>query len=60
MASERSRQSIAAQYPLGRAGMPTDLAAAAMWLLGDEAGWITGQILGVDGGFSAVRPMVKA
>ncbi len=60
MASERSRQSVAAQYPLGRPGQPDDLAAAALWLLGDESEWITGQILGVDGGFSAVRPLVRA
>jgi NAD(P)-dependent dehydrogenase (short-subunit alcohol dehydrogenase family) len=59
MASERSRQNVVAQYPLGRAGRPGDLAAAALWLLGDEAGWITGQVLGVDGGFTAVRPLVR-
>jgi NAD(P)-dependent dehydrogenase (short-subunit alcohol dehydrogenase family) len=59
MATERARQSVAAQYPLGRAGRPADLAAAALWLLGDETSWITGQTLSVDGGFTAVRPMVR-
>lgn len=33
--------------------------SGAAWLLGDEAGWITGQILSVDGGFTAVRPMIR-
>jgi NAD(P)-dependent dehydrogenase (short-subunit alcohol dehydrogenase family) len=50
---------IAAQYPLGRYGSVEDGAAAMEWLLSDEASWITGQVLPVDGGFSAVRPTVK-
>jgi len=35
-----------------RLGTPEDIAAAAAFLTGQEAGWITGQILGVDGGIS--------
>lgn len=54
-----AEQYIAAQYPLGRYGSVEDGAAAMAWLLSDEAGWITGQVLPVDGGFSAVRPSVK-
>jgi NAD(P)-dependent dehydrogenase (short-subunit alcohol dehydrogenase family) len=50
---------IEAQYPLGRYGAAADLAQAACWLIGDEAGWVTGQVLPVDGGFTAVRPMVR-
>lgn len=50
---------ISAQYPLGRYGSVDDGAAAMAWLLSDEAGWITGQVLPVDGGFSVVRPVVK-
>jgi NAD(P)-dependent dehydrogenase (short-subunit alcohol dehydrogenase family) len=53
-------QGIAAQYPLGRYGAADDAAAAMAWLLSDEAGWVTGQVLPVDGGFTAVRPMVRA
>jgi NAD(P)-dependent dehydrogenase (short-subunit alcohol dehydrogenase family) len=49
-----------AQYPLGRHGRLEDGAAAMTWLLSDEAQWITGQVLSVDGGFTAVRPMVRA
>jgi NAD(P)-dependent dehydrogenase (short-subunit alcohol dehydrogenase family) len=44
---------------LGRYGSVEDGAAAMAWLLSEEAGWITGQVLPVDGGFSAVRPSVK-
>jgi len=49
------RQAMAAKYPLGRIGIVDDKAAAAMFLLSSESGWVTGQILGVDGGMSATR-----
>lgn len=39
--------------PLGRRGEPDDIARAVMWLAGDEAAWITGETLRVDGGSSA-------
>ncbi|WP_433598285.1 SDR family oxidoreductase [Nocardia sp. CA-135953] len=36
--------------PMGRVGQPEDVAAAAMYLLSDDAGWVTGQVLDIDGG----------
>lgn len=54
-----AEEQINAQYPLGRHGHSLDQAQAAAWLLSDAASWITGQILPVDGGFTAVRPMVR-
>jgi 3-oxoacyl-[acyl-carrier protein] reductase len=39
--------------PLGRPGVPTDVARAVRWLAGDNASWITGEILRVDGGSNA-------
>ena len=55
-----AEQGIGAQYPLGRHGRPHDAAGAIAWLLSNDAGWVTGQILPIDGGFTAVRPMVRA
>lgn len=40
-------------YPLGRVGMPEDIAKAALFLCSDDASWITGAILPVDGGLTA-------
>jgi 2-hydroxycyclohexanecarboxyl-CoA dehydrogenase len=39
-----------AATPVGRIGQPEDIAAAVAFLVGDEAGYITGQVVGVDGG----------
>jgi NAD(P)-dependent dehydrogenase (short-subunit alcohol dehydrogenase family) len=36
--------------PMGRVGQPADIAAAAMYFLSDDACWVTGQVLDVDGG----------
>ena len=51
---------LSAQYPLGRIGDVADVAHAASWLLSEEASWVTGQVLPVDGGFTAVRPIQKS
>lgn len=44
---------LAAWYPLGRVGEPEDIAKAALFLASDEAAWITGAVLAVDGGLTA-------
>src|SRR3546814_17174192 len=41
--------------PMGRFGAPADVAAAVNFLLSNEAGFITGKVLGVDGGGSLAR-----
>lgn len=43
------------KYPLGRVGTVDDLANIGAFLLGEGSAWITGQVLGVDGGMSSVR-----
>ena len=46
-----SLSALAEETPLGRIGSGEDVANAICFLLGEEAGFITGQVLGVDGGF---------
>lgn len=52
LGNDDSREKMASQHPLGRLGQPEDIAAMAAFLLSKEAGWISGQIIGVDGGKS--------
>jgi len=49
-----NREKIIKQYPLRRIGAPTDVAPTVAFLASDAAGWITGQVLSVNGGFCMV------
>jgi len=40
-------------HPIGRIGKPDDIAYGALFLASDEASWITGAIIPIDGGFTA-------
>ena len=55
LSSPDKREALAARYPLKRIGTPADVAALARFLLSAESGWMTGQVLGVDGGMSTLR-----
>jgi NAD(P)-dependent dehydrogenase (short-subunit alcohol dehydrogenase family) len=46
-------EKLRAAHPLGRIGLPEEVAAAAVWLLSDKSSFITGAELAVDGGFLA-------
>lgn len=48
----RRQQTVVRMYPLGRLGEPDDVASAVAFLASDEASWITGQVLSVNGGFA--------
>lgn len=50
----RMLESIAAMHPLGRIGTADDAAGLAAFLLSEHADWITGQVLGLDGGRSTI------
>ena len=50
MIPEDAREAMLANTPLGRLGDPEDVAAAVRFLVSDEASFITGEVLLVDGG----------
>lgn len=55
-AGPQARQRVAASLPVRRLGSPEEVAAAAVWLCGRDAGFVTGTVLDVDGGLLAGMP----
>jgi 3-oxoacyl-[acyl-carrier protein] reductase len=52
--NEKQREAILARVPAGRLGGPEDVAAAAIYLASDEAAYVTGQTLHVNGGMAMI------
>jgi NAD(P)-dependent dehydrogenase (short-subunit alcohol dehydrogenase family) len=59
LGSAAMRDVASRQYPLPGIGEPDELANLMAWLLSEQAARVTGQVWSLDGGFSAVRPLVK-
>lgn len=55
LADEAKRDAGNKRHPLSRVGTPQDIAGMAAYLLSDQASWITGQIIGVDGGMGSLK-----
>jgi 3-oxoacyl-[acyl-carrier protein] reductase len=55
LSTEDKRQRSADMHPLKRVGTTNDIANAALFLLSDKSSWLTGQIIGVDGGLSTLK-----
>ena len=53
--NESSRKASAALHALGRIGQPGEVASAVAWFLHPDQSWVTGQVLGVDGGLASLR-----
>jgi NAD(P)-dependent dehydrogenase (short-subunit alcohol dehydrogenase family) len=53
--SAASRSSSESMHALRRLGSAEDVAESIRWLISDDASWVTGQVLGVDGGLGRVR-----
>lgn len=53
--NDEMRERSAERHPLKRVGTPSEMAAAAVYLLGPDSGWVSGQVLHVDGGMSSLR-----
>lgn len=54
--SPQAEQASLAMHALGRLGEPEDVASAIAWLLDPAQSWVTGQVIGVDGGLGSIRP----
>ena len=57
--TDEQRADRASFYPLGRVGVPDDVAAAALYLCSDEAGWVSGNVLYVTGGQLATSDVFR-
>ena len=55
LSNEDKRNKMDARHPLKRVGEPKDIANLAAFLLSENSSWITGQVLGVDGGLSTIN-----
>ena len=55
LASQQAKQASIQMHALKQLGSPEQVASAAEWLLQPEQCWITGQVLGVDGGLASVQ-----
>ena len=53
--TDQKKEANALRHPLKRIGSATDIANMAEFLLSDKSGWITGQILHVDGGMGSIK-----
>ena len=55
-ANDKAEEASLSMHALGRLGEPEDVASAIVFLLDPSNSWITGQIIGIDGGLGSVRP----
>jgi 3-oxoacyl-[acyl-carrier protein] reductase len=55
LSTEDRKNNIAQRNPLKKIGKPDDLAAMAEFLITEKSAWITGQVIGVDGGMSTLN-----
>lgn len=53
--NDKKKEAMSERHPLKRVGKPGDIAETAVFLLNGRSSWITGQILGVDGGISTLN-----
>ena len=55
LSTDAGRKQSEAMHALGRIGQPDDIASAICWLADPANDWVTGQILGVDGGLGSLK-----
>lgn len=54
LSSEDRKKAAAERHPLKRYAQPEEIAKLALYLLGPDSNWVTGQVMGIDGGLSAI------
>lgn len=55
LSTEEKKDAAGKRHPLGRVGNPDDIAQMVSLLLSEQGSWITGQIIGIDGGMGAIK-----
>lgn len=55
LSNDKKKEMMDARHPLKRVGTQADIASVAAFLLSEDSSWITGQVLGVDGGMSTLN-----
>lgn len=55
LSTPERREASAKRHPLGKIGQPEDVSQLITFLLSDESNWMTGQIIGADGGLSTLK-----
>jgi 3-oxoacyl-[acyl-carrier protein] reductase len=55
LGTPEKREASAKRHPLGKIGQPEDISNLIAFLLAEESGWMTGQVIGVDGGLGKLK-----
>ncbi|MFD1256619.1 SDR family NAD(P)-dependent oxidoreductase [Mucilaginibacter terrae] len=55
LSTPEKQEASAKRHPLGKIGQPEDISRAIRFLLSDESNWMTGQVIGVDGGMGKLK-----
>lgn len=55
LSTEEKKEKMGERHPLKRVGLPNDIANLATFLLSEQSAWMTGQVLGIDGGKSTLQ-----
>lgn len=55
LSNDAKREKMSERHPLKRVGSPVDIANAVSFLLSEKSSWMTGQIIGIDGGLSTIN-----
>jgi NAD(P)-dependent dehydrogenase (short-subunit alcohol dehydrogenase family) len=55
LGTPEKKEASAKRHPMGKYGQPEDISQAIAFLLSDDSSWITGQVIGIDGGLGKLK-----